>query len=77
MTKFLTPANVELDSCDSHGIWLDSNELEIILRQAPQGGGGGSQEPGLLDGAGRNFVQSAVGGAGFSLVNMFIRRLFG
>jgi len=74
MQKVRTPAGVEIDTCESHGVWLDSNELEIILRHAtpaqPEG-------PGMFEGAGRTFVQSAVGGAGFSLVNALIRRIFG
>jgi Zn-finger nucleic acid-binding protein len=74
MTKFHTPANVELDSCEAHGVWLDSNELEVILRQQTQEQR--SEGPSAFEGAGRTFVQSAVGGAGFGLVNALIRRLF-
>ncbi len=76
MTKFQAPGNVEIDSCNAHGVWLDSNELEMVVRQAgqPEAASGG---PGVFEGAGRTFVQSAVGGAGFSLANTLIRKLFG
>lgn len=72
MVKFQAPANVEIDACDAHGVWLDNHELDTLLKAANQ-----PSEPGMFDGFGRTVVQSAAGGIGFSLANSLVRRIFG
>jgi hypothetical protein len=79
MKKVLVAANVEVDCCDDHGIWLDRNELQTIMLHAQEQAA--SRSPGLLDGVGQTIVQGAASGAGWSmgsaLASSLVRRLFG
>jgi hypothetical protein len=79
MKKVLVPANVEVDCCDEHGIWLDKNELQTIMVHAQEASG--SSSPGMFSGIGQTLVQGAASGAGWSFGNeiasSLVRRLFG
>lgn len=79
MKKVLVAANVEVDCCDDHGIWLDKNELQTIMVHAQEQAS--SSSPGLLAGVGQTIVQGAAGGAGWTfgseLASSLVRRLFG
>jgi len=77
MLKQLIPQGVEIDICETHGVWLDRGELESLLQRgalpaetgsrkraapAPESGFGATMER-----AGRQFGQSMVRGAGSTL----------
>jgi hypothetical protein len=66
MLKRVVLDGLELDYCDTHGVWLDSGEMERLF--AAHGGGSAPRASG---GVGRSIAQSlggaAVMGSGFHL----------
>ncbi|MDP2339980.1 MAG: zf-TFIIB domain-containing protein [Deltaproteobacteria bacterium] len=78
MTKVKLDAGVEVDCCDSHGVWLDVGELQAILAHTEKRAA--SQGPGIGAQLGKQLVGSAVSGAGFGvgsgIASALVRSLF-
>ena len=77
MQKVKIEAGVEVDCCDSHGVWLDVGELQAILHHSEKRA---NQGPGIGAQLGKQIVNSAVSGAGFGvgsgIASALVRSLF-
>jgi Zn-finger nucleic acid-binding protein len=91
MQKQLIPQGVEIDVCDTHGVWLDRGELESLVQREALPAGAGARKRGApapeggfgatMERAGQQFGQSMVRGAGSTLgrrlMNGVVDKVFG